>query len=210
MLTYDFNKYQVKCFNQNNQFCEIKYLDILKYWYQKGQGIKFTARDHQEYLIKNYWFDYDKPDPDDKFKFECFERDLHRILFLNEWTTDKDAFIQKHYISEEKFQEIKQQKQDVLDEFLKANGPGAKNSLEYRSLLSSFSLLQHKSLPVLTNELNEMAQEYLAEMPLFDKLTQAQSLISFETIALDLYGDPIMYEESIPVDQDTFINVDND
>ncbi|AHI58508.1 hypothetical protein P344_06005 [Spiroplasma mirum ATCC 29335] len=47
-------------------------------------------------------------------------------MFLNEWTTDKDAFIQKHYISEEKFREIKQQKQDILDEFLKANGPGGK------------------------------------------------------------------------------------
>lgn len=54
MLTYDFNKYQVKFFNQNNQFCEIKYLDILKYWYEKGHGIKFIARDRQEYLIKNY------------------------------------------------------------------------------------------------------------------------------------------------------------
>ncbi|AHF61382.1 hypothetical protein P344_06000 [Spiroplasma mirum ATCC 29335] len=87
---------------------------------------------------------------------------------------------------------------------------GAKDSLEYRSLLSSFSLLQHKSLPVLTNELNEMAQEYLAKMPLFDKLTQVQLLVSFETIALDLYGNPIIYEESIPFNQNTFINVDKD
>lgn len=183
---------------------DILYLDVQKYWYEPQVGIKVITKDKKEYLIKNYWFDYDKPDPDDKFKFECFERDLHRILFLNEWQQDKEAFIDKHYLPLEKFNLLKEQKQKILAEYLAVHGTLAKDDPAYRSLEAFFSLLKHKIRPEVVQELTEMAEYYAMDMKEFEKLKQANSLLAFEAIALDLYGDPLLFEAAVD-DENEFL-----
>ncbi|WP_253301840.1 hypothetical protein [Spiroplasma endosymbiont of Phyllotreta cruciferae] len=107
MPNYELHKYFFKWYDQKNNVQDILYLNVQKYQYQPQIEIKVITKDKKEYLIKNYWFDYDKPDQYDKFKFECFERDLHKILFLNEWQQDKKAFIDKHYLPLEKFNILK-------------------------------------------------------------------------------------------------------
>ncbi|WHQ36954.1 hypothetical protein [Spiroplasma sp. SV19] len=195
MSKYELHKYFFKGYDQDNNVQDILYLDVQKYQYQPQVGIKVITKNKKEYLIKNYWFNYDKPDPDDKFKFECFECDLHRILFLNEWQQDKEAFIDKHYLPLEKFNILKEQKQKVLAEYLLVHGATAKDDSAYRSLEASFSLLKHKPRTEVEQELTEMAEYYAMDMKEFDKLKQANSMLAFEAIALDLYGDPLLFEE---------------
>lgn len=84
MPKYELHKYFFKGYDKKNNVQDILYLDVQKYQHEQQAGIKVITKDQKEYLIKNYCFDYENSDPDDKFKFECFERDLHRILFLNE------------------------------------------------------------------------------------------------------------------------------
>ncbi|WP_253301839.1 hypothetical protein [Spiroplasma endosymbiont of Phyllotreta cruciferae] len=84
------------------------------------------------------------------------------------------------------------------------HGLTAKDDPAYRSLEASFSLLKHKPRTEVEHELTEMAEYYTAEMKEFEKLKQANSILAFEAIALDLYGDPLLFEEAVG-DQNEFL-----
>lgn len=49
-----------------------------------------------------------------------------------------------------------------------------------------------------------MSEYYVMDMKEFEKLKQANSLLDFEAIALDLYGDPLLFEEVVD-DENEFL-----